>query len=297
MPELPEMEVYRRHLEADCRGLWIRTAEITRAKSLNVPADHFATEVAGTGITGIDRAGKHLIFHLSNGYHLLNHLMLGGALCFGNTADAPKRSFQVILRFECGRGLHWYGLRLGWLHLLHGTELAARTATLGLDPLAPQFTLAHLSTLLDGRRGALKPLLTDQGFFPGIGNCYSDEICWEARIHPLRTAGTLSMDEQERLWRAMRATLTNAAALGGYSETPFTVDDTISGGYLPHLKVYDRPGAPCLRCGTPISRLDTGERKVFACPACQPEAAQFTAFPMAAAFAGARHGEAQTLGQ
>ncbi len=285
MPELPEIETYRRHLEQNCNGLWIRSAEITRAKSINVDEHTFATTISGMAFTGFSRLGKHVICHISNGCHLVNHLMLGGAIFYGTDEEAPERTFQVVIRLENGRSLYWYGLRLGWLHLFCGTDMAASTADLGLDPLDIRFTPAHMAALLTGRRGALKPLLVNQRFFPGIGNCYADEICWEARVHPLRQPASLTTDEVDRLWVAMRSTLANATALGGYTETPFSASDRFSGGYLPYLKVYDRPNEPCPRCGTPISFQEANGRKVFACPSCQPEAPEYVPIFSLPAFA------------
>jgi formamidopyrimidine-DNA glycosylase len=271
MPELPEMASYRQHLETYCLGQTIVQAEIGRTKSLNMPPGVFEQAVQGARLTGCDRAGKHLVLHLSTGLHLLNHLMLGGAIFYGTDEEAPKRTFQVILRLSGGKSLYWYGLRLGWLHLVNHAELAARTADLGLDPLDAAFTPAHLHALLEGRRGALKPLLVDQEHFPGVGNCYADEICWTARVHPLRTAGSLSTAEQAGLWAAMKTVLAAAAHLGGYTETPFHRHDTFTGGYLPRLQVYDRKGEPCRRCGTSVAFDRAAGRKVFYCPICQPE--------------------------
>jgi formamidopyrimidine-DNA glycosylase len=270
MPELPEMETYRRHLESRCSGRRVVLAEVNRRQSLNLPAGEFRRAVEGSVLAAFGRAGKHLIFRLSTGQNLLNHLMLGGAIFHGTDAEAPQRTFQVILRLDDGTALWWTGLRLGWLHLLSQAELAARTADLGLDPLDPGFSAGHMAELLQGRRGTLKPLLVNQRYFPGIGNCYSDELCWAARVHPLRVARTLGAGEVERLWQAMRSTLAEAVARGGYTETPFFAGDTVTGGYLPHLKVYDRKGEACFRCGGPVAFVEASGRKVFFCPVCQP---------------------------
>ncbi|MDF2626845.1 MAG: Fpg/Nei family glycosylase [Symbiobacteriaceae bacterium] len=272
MPELPEMEIYRSHLERNCTGQTITQIEIGRPKSINVGVREFKQAVQSATLTGFSRAGKALVFHLSTGNVLLNHLMLGGAVFYGTKDEAPQRTFQVTFWLDQGRALWWTGLRLGWLHLLTPAELASYRADLGLDPLDEHFTTAYLASLLQGRRGKLKPLLVDQQLFPGIGNCYSDEICWTARIHPLRIAGSLKTDECERLWQATQSVLTDATARGGYTETPFHKGDQFTGGYLPHLKVYDRNGEPCPRCGTPIALVEASNRKVFFCPACQPEA-------------------------
>jgi formamidopyrimidine-DNA glycosylase len=272
MPELPEMERYRRHLERRCVGLRILKAEVHREKSINTPPAAFAAAVEGTVLSGFGRAGKMLVFYLDGaGLCLLNHLMLGGALFYGTDAEAPRRTFQVILRLSGGRSLFWSGLRLGWLHLLDAGGLAERTADLGVDPLSEAFDAAHLAALLSGRRGALKPLLVDQRLFPGIGNCYADEICWTARLHPLRRVGSLGPGEQASLLAAMQAVLGEAVERGGYTETPFAADDRLSGGYLPHLQVYDRKEEPCGRCGAPVAFAEASGRKVFWCPACQPQ--------------------------
>jgi formamidopyrimidine-DNA glycosylase len=273
MPELPEMETYRRNLLRYCQGQVIDRTEIGREKSINVPPGVFQQELKGATITSVDRVGKHLVIHLSTGAHLMGHLMLGGAIFYGTEAETPTRTFQVIMRFGNGKALYWYGLRLGWLHLVTTAELTARSAELGLDPLDEAFTAPYLGELLHGRRGALKPLLVDQQLFPGIGNCYADEICWAAQVHPLRVAGSLSTYEQARLWSAMKAVLTEATHLGGYTETPFHRGDTFTGGYLPRLEVYDRKGEPCHRCGSRIAFEHATGRKLFYCPACQPEAA------------------------
>lgn len=273
MPELPEMEIYRTHLERHVTGRQILAVEVGREKSLNVPAAQFASALEGQPFTAFSRRGKHLVFHLSGGRYLLNHLMLGGAIFCGTPDQAPDRTFQVILRLDDGRALYWTGLRLGWLHLLDAAGLEAETADLGVDPLSVAFTPEHVAELLRGRRGALKHLLVDQKRFPGIGNCYSDEACWEAQIHPLRVAGSLTVAEAERLWEGMQRTLTQAVSLGGYTETPFVAGDQFSGGYIPHLLVYDRQGEGCHRCGTPVILTEARGRKLFFCPSCQPEEA------------------------
>ena len=265
------METYRRLLERHCQGQQVMGVEIGREKSLNVPVQRFTEAVQGARLSRFERRAKHLVFRLSNGLCLLNHLMLGGGLFYGTAAEAPERTYQVVLHLEGGRSLYWFGLRLGWLHLLDAAGLEQRLADLGVDPLDPAFTADHLRGLLRGRRKALKPLLVEQRFFPGIGNCYADEICWTAGLHPLRPPGALTPAEAEQLWHAIGGTLGQAVALGGYTETPFHTGDRLTGGYLPHLKVYDRKGEPCPRCSGAIAYAEETGRKVFWCPRCQPE--------------------------
>lgn len=272
MPELPEMETYRRLLERHCQGRRIVDVEINREKSLNVSPGALASAVVGSSFVRFSRLGKMLVLHLESGWALVNHLMLGGALFFGPEAEAPQRTFQVVLRFEEGLALFWTGLRLGWLHLIDQAQLQERAQELGVDPLGADFTLQHVDRIVHGRRGGLKPLLVDQRRFPGVGNCYADEACWRAQVHPLRVAGSLLPHERAALWQGLRETLAEAVALGGYTETPFIPGDRLSGGYLPHLRVYDKQGEPCPRCGAAILLVQSSGRKLFFCPLCQPGA-------------------------
>lgn len=105
----------------------------------------------------------------------------------------------------------------------------------------------------------------------GIGNCYADEIAWQAEVRPGARIGSLEPATLSRLYASTQAVLTEAKTLGGYMEHPFRAGDETTGGYNSQCKVYDRPGEPCLRCGTKIVQEEQSSRKVFFCPSCQKE--------------------------
>lgn len=117
MPELPEMEVYKKHLTSTVVGKTIDYVEINREKTVNIAATQFQSQVTGTTIQAIERRAKHLVFLLDSSFVLQLHLMLGGWMYFGSDEDKPNHSAQVILSFS-GHKLFFCGLRLGYLHLL-----------------------------------------------------------------------------------------------------------------------------------------------------------------------------------
>lgn len=268
MPELPEMENYRRLLGGLILNRPVTDTEITREKSVNVPPDRFDRLLKGQPVTAIDRRAKHLIFRLASGEALVLHLMLGGVIYCGSAADKPDRTVQVRIGFG-ERNLYFIGLRLGYLHVETADGLTRRFAGLGPEPFDPELTPRTFAEKLEARRGTLKSALVDQSFIAGIGNCYSDEICFDAEILPSRAPASLTPQEAERLFASMRSLLADATAHGGYMDMPLYPGDTLTGGYDRLCRVYDREGEPCVRCGSPIRRGEVSSKKSFACTVCQ----------------------------
>ncbi|SDT55258.1 DNA-(apurinic or apyrimidinic site) lyase [Paenibacillaceae bacterium GAS479] len=269
MPEYPEMDHYRMLVGTAVAGQRIRSVQVGREKSLNIPVDEFIRQVEGRTIWFVERRGKHLLFHLDNGQRLLLHLMLGGWMFFGTEEEKPDRTVQVKLEFEDGN-LYFIGLRLGYLHLLTARDADARLATLGPEPLDPRLTLERFTErLMTKKRSALKTALVDQSVLAGIGNCYGDEIAWQAEVLPSARISSLEPATIARLYDALHSVLLEAKARGGYMENPFQIGDTVTGGYNDECKVYDRPGGDCSRCGGKIVQEEQASRKVFFCPKCQ----------------------------
>ncbi|TBL80235.1 bifunctional DNA-formamidopyrimidine glycosylase/DNA-(apurinic or apyrimidinic site) lyase [Paenibacillus thalictri] len=268
MPELPEMETYKRLLSPRVVGKLITAVQVEREKSLNVPAALFEREVTGQAIVRIERRAKHLLFHLSSSKVLLLHLMLGGSMFYGTSEQKPNRTAQVTLQFGANH-LYFIGLRLGYLHLHDPAEAEQLLRKLGPEPLEPDFTLRAFAETLEPRRGNLKVTLVDQAVFSGIGNCYSDEICFEAGLLPSRLVGSLSGDELERLYHAMHKVLQEAIRYGGYMDMPLYAGDELTGSFDSRCLVYDREGEPCARCGQPLERRELSSKKCFYCTNCQ----------------------------
>ncbi|MED1789704.1 bifunctional DNA-formamidopyrimidine glycosylase/DNA-(apurinic or apyrimidinic site) lyase [Brevibacillus laterosporus] len=269
MPELPEMEHYRSMLNRYILNKPIRHVEVTREKTINCPVTTFQQALLNQTITTVQRRGKHLLFHLNNNQVLLLHLMLSGFMYWGTDSDKLDRTAQVTLTFDQNK-LFFHGLRLGYLHIYTNEgDISQQLAPIGPEPLMPLFTANALAKLLQKKRTVLKKALTDQHVIAGIGNCYSDEICFQARQLPLKNCQELSTADIQALFQAFHEVLTRALQLGGYMEQRFYKDDRLTGGYNHHCLVYDRPQEPCLRCQTPIVMTRLASRKVFYCPTCQ----------------------------
>jgi len=268
MPEWPEMERYREILNRRITARTITDVTINRPKSINVPEATFHEQLLGNCVTTVTRRAKHLLFRLGTGQYLLLHLMLGGWIYLGTDEDSPDRTKQVIIAFDEVK-LYFIGLRLGYLHLLSLQQMQEKLADLGPEPFDPVFQIAEFVERLRRKKGTLKSILVDQKFISGIGNCYSDEICFEAGLRTDRRSTELSDDEVRALYAAIRPVLSRAAHFGGYMDDPMFAGDIRTGGYNDHLLVYDRAGLPCRRCGTPVEELEVSSRKSFLCPHCQ----------------------------
>lgn len=268
MPELPEMENYRRLLNERIAGQVITDVQINREKSINVNPNYFINTVKQQKVLTVDRRAKHLLFHLQNGHVLLLHLMLGGLLFYGLESEKPKRTIQVRLSFG-EHHLYFIGLRLGYLHLYSEKNFEQTLSHLGPEPLSSNFTLNTFSQLLHLKHGRLKTKLIDQDFISGIGNCYSDEICYHARILPTKDIKELSESDINNLYQSMRNVLQDALRHGGYIRNPFFKGDMLTGSYDEMCQVYDREGEACRRCLASIIKEMISSRKTFYCPNCQ----------------------------
>lgn len=268
MPEMPEMENYRRLLSSLVINKPITNIEINREKSINTSTEKFIDKLLNKRITKIDRRAKHLIFYLDNDYVLLLHLMLGGWIFYGDEEDKPNRTIQIKLSFR-DEHLFFIGLRLGYLHLLTLEELNDRLKKLGPEPLEPSFTYTNFIQLLSTKNGTLKASLTDQSFISGIGNCYSDEICFSAKLLPTRKVKDLNILEAEDLYGSIRSVLDEAIRYGGYMENPLYNGDRLTGGFDGKCRVYDCENETCVRCGNPIVMEMVSSKKNFFCRVCQ----------------------------
>ncbi|MCP8615401.1 Fpg/Nei family DNA glycosylase [Salirhabdus salicampi] len=268
MPELPEMENYRLLLKNKIEGKEITDVFVNREKSINVQSTIFEDKTRQQRICAIHRRAKQLLFYLDNGHVLLLHLMLGGWMFYGKEEDKPDRTIQIHLSFG-EEHLYFIGLRLGYLHLFEEKEVETKLQDLGPEPLDINFSLNAFQDLVSNKRGRIKTTLVDQSFLSGIGNCYSDEICFHAKILPTRNMNDLAYNEIIQLYHSIRQVLQQATQYGGYMDYPLYKGDRKTGGVEPFLNVYDREGENCKRCGSKITKEEVSSRKCFYCKGCQ----------------------------
>jgi len=268
MPELPEVEHYRRDLEKALTSRRFTGVSINWPRQIATPdVETFASRLPGQTIRAVRRRGKFLVFHLSLDF-LLIHLRMSGRLLIVPASAPPDPHVHVCFLLDGGEELRFRDPRkFGRVYLVDDPQRVV--GGLGPEPLAEEFTPERFAAMLAGRQGRIKTLLLDQGFLAGLGNVYVNEALYLAGIHPLRTAGTLTREEVERLHAAIRATLLQAIDHRGTSFDSFYRDLRGEPGAYRQV-VYGRVGEPCLRCGTPIQRITVGQRGTYFCPTCQP---------------------------
>lgn len=271
MPELPEVETIAQTLRRGngsppLPGQYIKRVTIRWPRHIAMPSvTTFRRRIRGRLITEVDRRGKFLIFPLDLGTMLI-HLRMSGDLALV-PADSPAGRYdRTVFYLESGQELRFSDARkFGKIFLLDDPETIL--GKLGPEPLDAGFTPQILASHLVKRRRILKPLLMDQTFLAGLGNIYTDEALYHARLHPLRRSDSLDMNEITALWQGIRDALTLGLHHSGAS-----IDWVYRGGdFQHHFRVYQRSGEPCQRCGTPIERIIVGQRGTHFCPTCQGE--------------------------
>ncbi len=270
MPELPEVETIKRQLSRKIKGKKIKTVEVFLPRFVKYPQQKFKKLVAGAKIKKINRRAKLLIIELSNDYCLVIHLKLTGQIIFNGI---PDKHTHLIYHFTDGSHLLHNDLRrFGFVKVIAKKDLAdfLKKEKFGPEPLFKDFTLNLFKELLNKRKRAkIKPLLMDQSFLAGIGNLYSDEILFLARVLPFRKASTLKPIEIKRIYQGIKKILSLAISRGGTSTDTYVDIQGKQGDYLPLVKVYQREGQPCFICQTKIKRLKINGRSAHFCPKCQ----------------------------
>ena len=273
MPELPEVESVRRMLEAAVRGRVIRAVRLSGLRLREPLAPTLARGLRGRTIERVERRAKFLLIGLDGDYTLLSHLGMSGRWVVLGPRERPALPHvHARLRFADGGGL-WYqdARRFGLLRLVETRALDRdpALARLGNDPVAHPPTGRSLLALADGTRVTMKAFLMDQRRIAGLGNIYVSEVLHRAGVDPRRRAGTLAPAEWTRVAREIRRVLAEAIERMGTTVRTYRDVWGEPGGYGDLLRVYDRAGQPCRRCGGPIRRIVQGQRSTFYCPACQ----------------------------
>jgi len=253
----------------------------------------FEKKVVGVKIKNVKRRAKLLIIELSNGYSLVVHLKLTGQLIYISNFKSQKSKPQlksqnlkythIVYRFADGSALLHNDMRqFGYVKLVKTDELSKlfQKERFGPEPLERSFTLELFKELLARkkkfhpafreRRGKkIKPLLMDQTFIAGVGNVYAQEACFFAKIAPTRTVGSLTNKEIKKLYDGLKKILRDSVKHKGSSTDTYVDVKGKQGGYVPFLKVYQKEGKKCFRCGAKIKSIRLSGRGTCFCPRCQ----------------------------
>ena len=267
MPELPDIVVYLESLESRVLGETLRQVRVASPSVLRT-FDPPYDAPAGSRVESLQRVGKRIVFGFEEDLFMVIHLMVAGRLQWEAPGKAiPKKVGLAALDFDPGtvilteqgtkrRAGIW--LSRGW----EGVEALDRGGIEPLDASALEFAKA-----LRSENRTLKRALTDPRIFSGIGNAYSDEILWEARLSPVKRTSQLSDEEVEALHRAVVDSLNlwtdrlRADVGEGWPKkvTAFRDDMAVHGKYR----------EPCPRCGSPVQRIVYADNETNYCATCQ----------------------------
>lgn len=300
MPELPEVETVVRDLNKKVKGRTITGVWFDWPKLIKHPSDpasravhktapwDFEKFIKGERILGAKRVAKNILINLSGGKLLLIHQKMTGHLLVGKwrisgakviplepkemIEDSYNGYIHLILYLDNGQMLALSDLRK-FAKVIAGTaseiEGLPELVRLGPDALSPELSVSVFSGIIHNERRAIKQVLLDPEVVAGIGNIYSDDILYRAKVHPLTKANRLQPEKLKDIYEAMREILTKAVRLRGTSTSDFRDTSGKEGAYTGHRLVYQREDEPCSRCRTAIRRIKVGGRSAHYCPKCQ----------------------------
>src|ERR1700751_607772 len=279
MPELPEVEVVRRGLQAHVVGKTITAVRVHHPRAVRRheagPAD-LTARLLDARITGTDRRGKYLWLTLDDGvFALVVHLGMSGQMLLGTVPNAGHLRIAAVL--DDGTTLSFVDQRTfgGWqladLVDVDGSVVPVPVAHLARDPLDPRFDPDSVVTVLRRKHSEIKRRLLDQTVVSGIGNIYADEALWRARLNGVRVASSMTRRQLRLVLDFAAEVMTDALGQGGTSFDSLYVNVNGESGYFDRsLDAYGREGEPCRRCGAVMQREKFMNRSSFYCPKCQP---------------------------
>jgi formamidopyrimidine-DNA glycosylase len=278
MPELPEVEVVRRGLQAHVAGKSINAVRVNHPRAVRrheAGAGDLTARLLGVRITGTGRRGKYLWLNLSDETALVVHLGMSGQMLLGPVPNTDHLRIATLL--DDGTALSFVDQRTfgGWqladLVTVDGSRVPEPVAHIARDPLDPMFDREAVVTVLRRKHSEIKRQLLDQTVVSGIGNIYADEALWRAKINGARLAEKLTRRQLGELLDAATEVMREALGQGGTSFDSLYVNVNGQSGYFDRsLNVYGREDRNCRRCGAVIRREKFMNRSSFYCPKCQP---------------------------
>ena len=305
MPELPEVETIVRDLKRKIIGRKIKSAwfdsprqifiqkissglRLARAPKLS----DFEKQIKGLKIIDVQRRAKNILIYFTDEKMMLIHQKMTGHLLYGrwkiekvqNTKQLVQSILTGAMQEKANDFIHFIlYFDNGWQLALSDMRKFAKVIfgnkseienlkelkELGPEPLEKSFDFKKFKEVVGNKTGKIKQVLMDPYVIAGIGNIYSDDILWEAKIHPFQSAKTLKDLELKRIFLAIKKILTQAVKLRGTSFSDYRDVEGKKGYYVEKRRVYQREGEKCLRCGDIIERIKMGGRSAHFCPKCQ----------------------------
>lgn len=273
MPELTEVETIRRVLEPQVKGLSITAVTVNRPEVIGHPtAEEFCQVLTEQTIKAMTRRGKFLSVLLDSGDYFTLHLRMTGCLLLTPVDYPAEKHTHIVFHLSSGDELRFSDTRrFGrfWLFRKGESNTYSGVDKLGLEPFDAGLTAGYLQQHFGKRKKAVKECLLDQSVIAGIGNIYSDEILYRAKICPTRSASSLTAKEWQRLAEIIPECLSYFIKKNRIEQEDYLKTKGQDYRNTPFLQVYGHADEPCPHCGKTLVRTVIGGRSSVYCPNCQ----------------------------
>lgn len=271
MPEIAEVETVRNVLKERILNKKIKKVKILYKNIIENDEKYFQDVLINNEFKDILRKGKWLIFELNNHY-LISHLRMEGKYFLKNSSENIEKHEHVIISFSDNTDLRYHDTRkFGKMKIVNKEDLmkTEEIKKQGIEPIDNKLTSEYLLEKFKNKKLPMKTILLDQTIISGLGNIYADEVLYAAKIHPLKLAKDLSVDECERIVNSSKKIIERAIKEGGTTIKSYTSSLGVTGNYQNYLKVHTKENKECEICGTKIKRIKVGGRSTYYCEICQ----------------------------
>jgi formamidopyrimidine-DNA glycosylase len=271
MPEIPDLEGYVSYFNSRLPGLIVVEAEAPIPWMIRAGGDEFLERMKGQVFQAVRRVAKMLFFPFQSGDNLAVHAMLTGRYQYVEPKEKRRAMTAWLLKLDNGLELRYFDdRRMGRTFLVREEEFAdkiPRWKEMGPDVMDPALTEEAFVARLNKKSGMIKNVITTESVVAGIGNAYSDEVLWEARLHPFRKRSDIPPEGIAELYRSIRRVMEWASPIVAQR---LEEEGLPAKMYRDHLHVHARgPDAVCPRDGHRISAITSGGRETNFCRACQ----------------------------
>jgi formamidopyrimidine-DNA glycosylase len=263
LPELPDVEVFKQYIDATSLHQKVKDVEIRSRQILEgTSAQKLKAELGGRAFESTQRHGKHLFVQLDDGHWLMLHFGMTGDLKYFKDMEKDTPHDRLLFSFSNGYHLAYDSQRkLGEVERIEDIEQFVEERELGPDALDPDLDFAAFKQALAGRRAMAKSALMNQQIIAGIGNVYSDEILFQAGVHPRTKTNQLDEETLAEIFNVMKRVLCTGK---DYQTDP---DQFPESYIIPH----PHGDGKCPRCGGELKRVKVSGRSAYYCPNCQGE--------------------------
>ncbi len=299
MPELPEVETIRLGLRKYLVGHEIVDVDVSLPRIFSGDSK----QIIGAKVQRIRRFGKGLLIDLDNDYSIAVHVKMTGQVLYRKVArasrvsqvplakvdvnDLPDKYTHIIFKLKSQNAklknasknskidndafLFYRDMRqFGWVKVVLTKDAGDLAFFKNLGPeFFKDLDSKKFSEILKRNKKPVKQVIMDQSKMAGVGNIYANDGLYDAGINPKKAANSLTLKEQEKLFKSLEKVMKKGIAVGGASEWSYVDILGGAGQYQNFFQVYNQKGKPCNKCGSLIEKINLGGRGTFFCPACQ----------------------------